>query len=66
MTPNPMTVSPTDPVLKAASYMGLKNLRRIPVTVDGKLVGIVSIGDINRELFFAQQGAEVTAAGATF
>lgn len=51
MTPDPMTVSPVDPVLKAASYMGLKNLRRIPVTDDGRLVGMVSIGDINRGLF---------------
>ncbi|MFQ5582379.1 MAG: cyclic nucleotide-binding/CBS domain-containing protein [Mariprofundaceae bacterium] len=51
MTPNPMTVSPDDSVLKAASYMGLKNLRRIPVAENGKLVGMVSIGDINRGLF---------------
>ncbi len=51
MTPDPMTVSPDDPVLKAASYMGLKNLRRIPVTDEGRLVGMVSIGDINRGLF---------------
>lgn len=54
MTASPMVVSPDDPVLKAASYMGLKNLRRIPVAEDGKLVGIVSIGDINRGLFFNQ------------
>jgi CBS domain-containing protein len=51
MTPDPMTVSPDDPVLKAASYMGLKNLRRIPVVDEGRLVGMVSIGDINRGLF---------------
>jgi CBS domain-containing protein len=51
MTPDPMSVSPEDPVLKAASYMGLKNLRRIPVTEGGRLAGIVSIGDINRGLY---------------
>jgi CBS domain-containing protein len=51
MTPDPMSVSPDDPVLKAASYMGLKNLRRIPVTDQGRLAGIVSIGDINRGLY---------------
>jgi CBS domain-containing protein len=51
MTADPMTVSPSDPVLKAASYMGLKNLRRIPVVDEGRLVGMVSIGDINRGLF---------------
>jgi len=54
MTANPFTVSPDDPVLKAASYMGLKNLRHIPVTEDGKLLGIVTISDINQGLFFAQ------------
>lgn len=51
MTPDPMTVTSDDPVLKAASYMGLRNLRRIPVVDDGKLMGMVSIGDINRGLF---------------
>ena len=53
MTPNPMTVSPDDPVLKAASYMGLRNLRRIPVAEGGKLAGMVSIGDISRSMFLA-------------
>jgi len=51
MTPNPMVVDSDMPVLKAASYMGLKNLRRIPVVDNDKLTGIISIGDINRGLF---------------
>jgi len=55
MTANPFTVSPDDPVLKAASYMGLKNLRHIPVAEDGKLLGIITISDINQGLFFAQE-----------
>ncbi len=54
MTANPFTVSPDEPVLKAASYMGLKNLRHIPVVGDGKLLGVVTISDINQGLFFAQ------------
>jgi len=54
MTANPFTVSPDDPVLKAASYMGLKNLRHIPVEENGKLLGVVTISDINQGLFFAQ------------
>src|SRR5205823_13128736 len=54
MSRNPLTVGPDDPVLQAASYMGLKNFRRIPVVERGKLVGMLSIGDINRGLFFAQ------------
>lgn len=51
MSTNPLTVSPGDPILQAASYMGLKNFRRIPVVERGQLVGMVSIGDINRGLF---------------
>ena len=55
MSRNPLTVSPHTPVLEAASYMGLKNFRRIPVVDNkGMLVGMVSIGDINRGLFFEQ------------
>jgi len=57
MTTNPLTVSPNDPILQAASYMGLKNFRRIPVVERGKLVGMVSIGDINRGLFFEKGGS---------
>ena len=59
MTRNPLTVSSETPILEAASYMGLKNLRRIPVVDHGKLVGMVSIGDIHRGLFFARGGCDV-------
>lgn len=53
MTAEPLTVDSDTPVLKAASYMGLKNLRRMPVVDHGKLTGMVSIGDINRGMFIA-------------
>ena len=52
MSRNPLTVSPDAPILEAASYMGLKHFRRIPVVDKGALVGMVSVGDINRGLFF--------------
>ena len=39
------------PCLKAASNMWLRNYRRIPVTKKGKLVGIISIGDVHRAIF---------------
>ncbi len=61
MVRNPLTVSPETPILEAASYMGLKNFRRLPVADHGKLVGMVSIGDIHRGLFFARGGCEVDA-----
>ena len=56
MSHNPLTVKPDSPVLEVASYMGLKNFRRIPVVDDKRtLVGMVTIADINRGLFFVQQ-----------
>lgn len=66
MSRNPLTVRPDHPVLEVASYMGLKNFRRIPVVEDkGKLVGMVTIADINRGLFFAQslRGQHARAGG---
>lgn len=54
MTRNPLALVPETPVLEAASLMGVKNFRRMPVARDGRLVGMVSIGDINRGLFFAR------------
>ena len=61
MSLNPLTISPNAPVLEAASYMGLKNFRRIPVVEKSKLVGMVSIGDINRSLFFEKGHAAASS-----
>lgn len=54
MSSHPLTVAPDDPILEAALYMGLNNLRRVPVVNKGTLVGIVSMSDINRGLFFKE------------
>ncbi len=62
MSRNPLVVTPETPILEAASYMGLKHLRRIPVVENGRLVGMVSIGDIHRGLFFARGGCEPESA----
>jgi len=51
MTPNVASVAPDIPCLKAASMMWLRKFRRIPVAENGKLVGIVSIGDVHRAIF---------------
>jgi len=51
MTSNLFTVSDHEPVLRAVSIMGLKKIRRIPVVKDGKLVGIVSMGDVHKAIF---------------
>lgn len=51
MTSKVCTVSPDAPVLKAVSLMCLHKIRRIPVAVKNKLVGIVSMGDVHKAIF---------------
>ena len=51
MTQAVASVSPEMPLLKAASIMCVKQIRRIPVTIDDKLVGIISIGDVHKAIF---------------
>lgn len=43
---NALSMSPNDPVLRAATTMIQKQIRRLPVVDKGKLVGTVSRGDI--------------------
>ncbi|MBF0357572.1 MAG: CBS domain-containing protein [Magnetococcales bacterium] len=52
MTNRAFTVSPDDPLMKAASQMALHKFRRIPVVGPGNtLMGIVSLGDIHKAIF---------------
>ena len=51
MTTTVATVSADIPVLRAASMMWLKKIRRIPVTEGDKLLGIISIGDVHKAIF---------------
>ncbi len=51
MIRNPITISPSDNIHKAATYMAAKNIRRLPVVEQGKLVGSVSRADICRAIF---------------
>lgn len=43
---NALAVSPDDPLLKAASTMTSKQIRRLPVVGGGKLLGTVSRADV--------------------
>lgn len=45
------SVSPDMPILRAASMMWLRKIRRIPVTENNKLVGILSMGDVHKSVF---------------
>lgn len=51
MTKNVIAVTPDTPVLKVASLMVLKRIRRVPVVENKQLVGIVSQGDIHQAIF---------------
>ncbi|MCB2262014.1 MAG: CBS domain-containing protein [Candidatus Thiosymbion ectosymbiont of Robbea hypermnestra] len=51
MTRNPITVSPDMHVLRAASVMVRNRFRRIPVTHEGILEGMLSLGDLHKAIF---------------
>ena len=46
LTEGLVTVSPDDDVNDAAAIMSRNQVRRLPVLLDGKLVGVVALGDI--------------------
>jgi CBS domain-containing protein len=46
MSPNPLSVNPQSTLLAAYTLMTGHHIRRLPVTDDGRLVGILTLGDI--------------------
>jgi len=46
MTTNPITISSTDPISKAADIFSKKKFMALPVVDNGVLVGIVSLKDV--------------------
>jgi CBS domain-containing protein len=48
MTKSTVTVSPDDDVREAAHAMAQAQIRRLPVVRDGKLVGMIALGDMAR------------------
>ncbi|MEN8712342.1 MAG: CBS domain-containing protein [Arenicellales bacterium] len=59
MVRNPVSVSPDQHVLKAAAKMTNHRFRRIPVTdAYGKLVGVMSLGDVHKGVFHSHVSAE--------
>ena len=49
MTLNPVTAAPDTDVHEAARIMSVKQVRRLPVVSNDRLVGIVSLGDVSVE-----------------
>jgi CBS domain-containing protein len=49
MTPHPIVVYPEDSLMRALEIIRLQSVRRLPVAVDGMLVGLITEGDLKRE-----------------
>jgi CBS domain-containing protein len=56
MTRNLITVTPTDRTRFCMQLMIEKNLRHLPVLEDGKLVGLLSIRDLVKDVVAEQEG----------
>ncbi|HXK11707.1 MAG TPA: CBS domain-containing protein [Vicinamibacteria bacterium] len=48
MTANPIVVEPEDSLMQALETIRLRGVRRLPVTVGGMLVGLLTEGDLKR------------------
>jgi CBS domain-containing protein len=57
MTKSTVTVTPGDDIREAARAMAQAQLRRLPVVSDGKLVGIISLGDMARTREYDMEAA---------
>lgn len=55
MTENVVTVSPQTTVEKAMALMTDKRIRHLPVVEEGKLVGVISIGDLVKSIIAKQE-----------
>jgi len=54
MTRNPITVSPEEGMDRCMELMTEKRVRHLPVVADDRLAGIISIGDVVKEVITEQ------------
>jgi CBS domain-containing protein len=50
MTPDPLTITPAHSVNDCMTLMTENHFRHLPVLDHGKLVGVISIGDVVKDL----------------
>ena len=55
MTPEVLCISPSQSVNKCMALMTDKRIRHIPVLDNGRLVGVISIGDVVKAIIAEQQ-----------
>ena len=60
MTRSCTTVSPQDDCREATRLMSLHQVRRLPVVENGRLVGVISLGDVARSGRFDMEAAPVS------
>ena len=58
MTRNVATILPEDDVRNAARLMASKQVRRLPVVENGKLVGMLSLGDMAKSRIFDMEASK--------
>ena len=58
MTRNCATVSPGDDCREASRVMSVQQVRRLPVVEDGKVVGMISLGDLARSHRYDMEAAQ--------
>lgn len=58
MTRYPATLSPTDDCQEAVKLMAEKQVRRLPVVENGRLVGILSLSDLARSHRYDMEAAQ--------
>jgi CBS domain-containing protein len=56
MTENPITVCPNDSIESCMKLMTNRRIRHLPVCEDGKVTGMISIGDVVRFIMDEQRG----------
>lgn len=55
MTPNPFTVTPQSSIEDCMKLMAGKHIRHLPVEESGKLIGMISIGDVVKHIIEDQK-----------
>jgi CBS domain-containing protein len=50
MTADPMTVKPADPLEACMGLMAERGFRHLPVLDQGRVVGVISIGDVVKDM----------------